>query len=106
MFRLTVFGTTSLPAAQNAKRAVIRTLLTGVWRVEQEEEKARARPTSDGSDDDLIWGAKAIGSELNREERQAQYLLETGRIPGLKIGNRWVSTRSKLRRRVVELLGP
>jgi hypothetical protein len=49
--------------------------------------------------DDILWGAKAIAEEIKRTERQTSYLLETGRLPGKKIGGRWTSTRTALRRR-------
>jgi len=49
---------------------------------------------------DLIWGAEAIGREINRSARQTFYLLEQGLIPGRKIGNQWTSTRRQLRQHV------
>ena len=47
-----------------------------------------------------IWGAAAIGAEINRTERQAFYLLEAGLIPGEKVGKVWVTTRRRLRSRL------
>jgi hypothetical protein len=47
--------------------------------------------------DRLLWGAKAIGEEINRKERQAFHLLETGAIPAKKVGKTWVSTPRQLR---------
>jgi hypothetical protein len=46
---------------------------------------------------DIIWGVKAIADEIDRTERQASHLLETGKLPGKKIGGRWISTRTALR---------
>lgn len=53
---------------------------------------------------DLVWGAKAIGRELNLPERKTYYLLETGKLPGKKIGKIWVSSRPALKRWFAELL--
>ena len=39
---------------------------------------------------DLIWGAKAIGEEIDRSPRQTFYLLENGTLPARKVGNLWV----------------
>jgi hypothetical protein len=48
---------------------------------------------------DLIWGAKAIGTALNLDERQAFYQLEAGRIPGArKWGRKWSASGAVLRR--------
>ena len=46
---------------------------------------------------DLVWGAHAIGREIDRSPRQAFYLLETRQIPAKKVGGRWVAVRRKLR---------
>lgn len=46
---------------------------------------------------DLIWGAKSIGKEIDRDARQANYMLETGQLPGFKIGNKWVARKSALK---------
>ncbi len=45
-----------------------------------------------------IWGAKAIGKEIDRSTRSTFHLLETGAIPARKVGNLWVSSRRELRR--------
>jgi hypothetical protein len=46
---------------------------------------------------DLIWGVRAIGREIGRDERQAYHILATGRLPGArKVGRRWVVARSRL----------
>ena len=33
-----------------------------------------------------LWGAAAIGAEINRTERQAHYMLERGLLPAEKVG--------------------
>jgi hypothetical protein len=46
----------------------------------------------------LVWGAKAIGAEINRSPRQAFHLLETGAIRcARKVNNLWCAPRSGLR---------
>ena len=50
---------------------------------------------------DVLHGAERIGEYLGLTERQAFWLLEQKKLPARKIGNRWVSTKSQLRR-VVE----
>lgn len=47
---------------------------------------------------DLLWGAKAIASELGRTEKQTFHLLERGQIPAKKIGAQWVANRNTLRK--------
>ena len=47
-----------------------------------------------------LWGARAIGAEIDRTERQAFYMLESGHLPGTKVGKTWVSTPRKLRERI------
>jgi hypothetical protein len=52
----------------------------------------------DSTDPDRpIWGARAIGEEINRDESQAFYLLENKRVDADKVGKHWVSTRRRLR---------
>jgi hypothetical protein len=50
---------------------------------------------------DLVWGAEAIGQEINRNRRQTFYLLESGAIPAQKVGKIWVASRIKLRTHLV-----
>jgi hypothetical protein len=46
-----------------------------------------------------VWGAAAIGEEINRTERQTHHLLSTGQIKcAQKKGGRWCATPSALRR--------
>ncbi|UPJ99465.1 helix-turn-helix domain-containing protein [Bradyrhizobium sp. 172] len=47
--------------------------------------------------DDLMIGAKPIATELGVPLRQAFYLLETGKIPGFKIGAKWAARKSTLK---------
>jgi len=47
---------------------------------------------------DLIWGAGAIGREINANTRRTFYLLQNGLIPARKIGESWVASRHALRR--------
>jgi hypothetical protein len=47
-------------------------------------------------EDEVVWGAKAIGEVVNRSPRQVIYLLENGTLPAKKIRDQWVSTRQKL----------
>jgi hypothetical protein len=50
--------------------------------------------------DKPIWGAAAIGAEANLTPRQAVYALERGYLPGTKIGEKWMSTKRRLRQRM------
>lgn len=45
---------------------------------------------------DYVWGAKAIGAEIGKNERETWYLLERGQLPATKIGGRYVAHRAKL----------
>jgi hypothetical protein len=54
---------------------------------------------STANDDTLVWGARAIGLELNLPRQKTFYQLERGRIEGaFKMGALWVAPRRKLRR--------
>lgn len=47
--------------------------------------------------DELLWGVKAIASEIGREPRSTYHLLEAGHLPpAKKVGNRWVVSRQTL----------
>ena len=46
--------------------------------------------------DRLVWGAKAIAAVINRNERQAFYLLEQGHLDAEKKGGVWCSTVRRL----------
>ena len=45
---------------------------------------------------DLIWGAEAIAGFINRTPTQTFYMLRTGQLPGLQVGERWVVDRRDL----------
>ncbi|HTV90654.1 MAG TPA: hypothetical protein VME41_16685 [Stellaceae bacterium] len=47
--------------------------------------------------DDLIWGAEAIGMELNLPARKVYYLAGQGHIPIAKVGVQLVASRRRLR---------
>lgn len=48
-------------------------------------------------DDKPIWGAENIAAVIERSVTQTQYLLRTGKLPGVnKVGDRYVTTRRKL----------
>lgn len=75
-------------------------------RMDRQMSNETTATTSDSNDgkgeavpgDKLLWGAGEIGAEINREEREAFYLLEKKRIPAEKVGRTWVSSRNTLRR--------
>jgi hypothetical protein len=52
-------------------------------------------------DDDIVWGARAIGEVANVSEKKSFYLLETGKIPAKKIGDQWVGSRKKIRQHLI-----
>lgn len=45
---------------------------------------------------DLIWGAKDIARVIGKPVRATFHLLESGQIPGRKIGRQWVVSRKQL----------
>ena len=47
---------------------------------------------------DLIWGAAAIGREINANPRRTFYYLQNGLIPAKKVGELWVASRKVLHR--------
>ena len=51
--------------------------------------------------DEVLWGATKIGAYINCNSVKAFYLLQKGLIPGRKIGDIWVSTKSELRAAVL-----
>jgi excisionase family DNA binding protein len=44
----------------------------------------------------IIWGVKEIAAKANLRPRQAYHLLDTGKLPGKKVGRRWCVTRDAL----------
>lgn len=51
---------------------------------------------TDGNEDELVWGAIAIGKVINRGERQVFHLAGTGAIPVERVGGRLCARKSKL----------
>jgi hypothetical protein len=51
---------------------------------------------------DALWGAEAIGNFLNLNTRQVFHLLHTGKLPAIKVGDKWVSTKTQLRKLIEE----
>ena len=52
---------------------------------------------------DLVWGVKAIASEIGQSERMTYWRLENGQLPAGKNGNVWVASRQALRKFFQEL---
>jgi len=53
----------------------------------------------------ILWGAEAIGREANVVDedgnvdlRKTFYLLETGHLPGKKVGRKWISDSDAIAR--------
>jgi hypothetical protein len=44
-----------------------------------------------------LWGAKAIGEEINKSQRETFHLLESGLLPARKLGKFWITTPRQLR---------
>jgi hypothetical protein len=53
---------------------------------------------------DLLWGCKAIATELGIPPRKVFYLLARGLIPAEKVGRDWVASRHGLRERFAKAL--
>ena len=51
---------------------------------------------------ELIWGVRGIAALINQTERQTFYLLETGKLPAKKVGNKWVGERGQIIRFFME----
>ena len=54
---------------------------------------------------ELIWGVEAVAEEVGLPVRVAYHLLRTGVLPGRKIGGKWCSSRSALRKHFAGVLG-
>jgi hypothetical protein len=57
-----------------------------------------AKPADDDYLDKPVWGAKDIGTIINKPTGATFHLLEAGLIDADKIGKRWVSTPRRLRK--------
>jgi hypothetical protein len=44
----------------------------------------------------VLWGAKEIGNFIRKKPRAAFHLLETGQLPGRKVGKLWTATKREL----------
>ncbi len=53
--------------------------------------------------DDLMSGVPAIATECNWTESKTYHMLQTGKIPGFKIGKIWHLRKSRLKRHLDEL---
>lgn len=53
--------------------------------------------------DDLLFGVNAIATYLGVSTRRVYYLLETGELPGFKMGGRWHCRKSTVIQRIAEL---
>lgn len=54
--------------------------------------------------DDLMSGVPAIAAFLGKSERQTYHLLERGKLPAFKIGDRkWEARKSTLRKHIESL---
>jgi hypothetical protein len=65
--------------------------------------KIAKNPATELAGDDLdrpLWGAAAIGEEIDKTESQTFHLLEAGHLPATKVGRQWVSTKRRLRQRI------
>ena len=50
-----------------------------------------------------LWGAKAISEVVGLTPAATFYALETGKIPGRKVGARWMSELGELKRWMTDL---
>jgi hypothetical protein len=57
-----------------------------------------AAPTESKLANDLLIGANAIADELGLDPRQTYYWLSKGYLDADKVGDLWISTRTRLRR--------
>lgn len=53
-------------------------------------------PSIAPSTEDIVWEVGNIAAVIGRSERQTFYLLNSGSLPGKKVGGRWVASRRKL----------
>jgi len=47
---------------------------------------------------DIVWEAEGIAAEINLGRHQVVHMLRRNLLPARKVGNRWCSTRSALRK--------
>ena len=51
--------------------------------------------------DEPLWGAKEISKVIKRSERATFHLLQARLLPATKIGDRYVTTRRRLRQAIL-----
>jgi hypothetical protein len=44
----------------------------------------------------MIWGAEAIAAFIGLDKPQTYYLLQRGKLPARKVGDKWVAEEGKL----------
>jgi hypothetical protein len=44
----------------------------------------------------LRWGFRSIGEFIGTDERKAQYLVKSGRLPAAKVGKQWCASETVL----------
>ena len=44
----------------------------------------------------LRWGFRSIGEFIGTDERKAQYLVKSGRLPAAKVGKQWCASETAL----------
>ena len=54
---------------------------------------------------ELVWGTEGIAEEVGIPVRVAYNLLRTGVLPAQKVGGKWCSSRSVLRKHFAAVLG-
>jgi hypothetical protein len=54
---------------------------------------------------ELVWEVEGIAAELGLPTRVAYNLLRTRALPGQKVGGKWCSSRSALRKHFAAVLG-
>lgn len=59
-------------------------------------QQRRRRLNDNSPQTDIVWEVKNIAAVIGQTERQTYHLLNAGLLPAKKIGDRWVSTRTKL----------
>jgi hypothetical protein len=60
-------------------------------------------PTAAPTDDFVYEGVAAIAAYVGKTERQTYHLLETGQLPGFKMGERWHLRPARYRQHIEEL---
>jgi excisionase family DNA binding protein len=44
----------------------------------------------------LRWGFRSIGEFIGTDDRKAQYLVKSGRLPAAKVGKQWCASETAL----------